>query len=81
MTVSVGDLTLEHVMWHEDSGRKPWENRRCQVNLLQQLQHLVQNFVERIQSEIATSLTTAAAAELPCTVKFIIWPHNAKEPG
>ncbi|KAK1391190.1 5'-3' exoribonuclease [Heracleum sosnowskyi] len=27
-TVSVGDLTPEPVLWHEDSGRKPWENRR-----------------------------------------------------
>lgn len=27
-TVTVGDLTPEPVLWHEDSGRKPWENRR-----------------------------------------------------
>ncbi|KAL8122563.1 hypothetical protein AgCh_019050 [Apium graveolens] len=27
-TVSVGDLTPDPVLWHEDSGRKPWENRR-----------------------------------------------------
>ncbi|KAL8121996.1 hypothetical protein AgCh_018650 [Apium graveolens] len=39
-----------------------------------------QHFVERIQSEIATSLAAAAAAELPCTVKLRIWPHNVKEP-
>ncbi|KAK1381782.1 5'-3' exoribonuclease [Heracleum sosnowskyi] len=28
-TVSVGDLTPEPVLWHKDSGRKPWENRRA----------------------------------------------------
>lgn len=39
-----------------------------------------QHFVERIQSEIATSLAAAAAAELPCTVKLRIWPHNVKDP-
>lgn len=39
-----------------------------------------QHFVERIQSEIATSLAAAAAAELPCTVKLRIWPHNLKKP-
>ncbi|XP_063949470.1 5'-3' exoribonuclease 3 [Daucus carota subsp. sativus] len=27
-TVSFGDLTPEPVLWHEDSGRKPWENKR-----------------------------------------------------
>uniref|UniRef100_A0A7N0TUN9 Transducin family protein / WD-40 repeat family protein n=1 Tax=Kalanchoe fedtschenkoi TaxID=63787 RepID=A0A7N0TUN9_KALFE len=36
--------------------------------------------VNRIQSEIATSLAVAAAAELPCTVKLRIWPHDIKEP-
>ncbi|XP_007035330.2 PREDICTED: uncharacterized protein LOC18603358 isoform X1 [Theobroma cacao] len=34
--------------------------------------------VNRIQSELATSL--AAAAELPCTVKLRIWPHDMKDP-
>ncbi|XP_022760413.1 uncharacterized protein LOC111306775 isoform X3 [Durio zibethinus] len=33
--------------------------------------------VSRIQSELATSL---AAAELPCTVKLRIWPHDMKDP-
>jgi activator-of-BECN1-regulated-autophagy protein 1 len=36
--------------------------------------------VSRIQSELATSLAAAAAAELPCTVKLRIWPHDAKDP-
>ncbi|XP_050216326.1 uncharacterized protein LOC126667403 [Mercurialis annua] len=34
----------------------------------------------RIQSELATSLAAAAAAELPCTVKLKIWPFNEKHP-
>ncbi|KAK3009904.1 hypothetical protein RJ639_010974, partial [Escallonia herrerae] len=38
-------------------------------------------FVSQIQSEIATSLAAAAAAaELPCTVKLRIWPHDAINP-
>lgn len=36
--------------------------------------------VSRIQSELATSLAAAAAAELPCTVKLRIWPHDMKDP-
>ncbi|KAK4585863.1 hypothetical protein RGQ29_023178 [Quercus rubra] len=36
--------------------------------------------VTRIQSELATSLAAAAAAELPCTVKLRIWPHDVKDP-
>ncbi|GAB4851396.1 hypothetical protein Ancab_030799 [Ancistrocladus abbreviatus] len=36
--------------------------------------------VSRIQSELATSLAAAAAAELPCTVKLRIWPHDIKDP-
>ncbi|XP_022721828.1 uncharacterized protein LOC111279181 isoform X3 [Durio zibethinus] len=36
--------------------------------------------VSRIQSELATSLAAAAAAELPCTVKLRIWSHNIKDP-
>ncbi|KAL9686919.1 hypothetical protein QQ045_031313 [Rhodiola kirilowii] len=36
--------------------------------------------VNRIQSEIATSLAVAAAAELPCTVKLRIWPHDIEDP-
>ncbi|CAM8902843.1 unnamed protein product [Rhodiola kirilowii] len=38
------------------------------------------HIVNRIQNEIATSLAAAAAAELPCTVKLRIWPHDIKEP-
>ncbi|GAB2295355.1 hypothetical protein Dimus_029526 [Dionaea muscipula] len=34
----------------------------------------------RIPSELATSLAAAAAAELPCTVKLRIWPHDTKDP-
>ena len=26
--VNLGDLKPEPVLWHEDSGRKPWENGR-----------------------------------------------------
>lgn len=35
--------------------------------------------VSSIQSEFTTSLA-AAAAELPCTVKLRIWPHDVKDP-
>ncbi|KAL6968119.1 hypothetical protein U1Q18_033922 [Sarracenia purpurea var. burkii] len=34
----------------------------------------------RIQSELAASLAATAAAELPCTVKLRIWPHDIKRP-
>lgn len=38
-----------------------------------------QPIINRIQSELATSLAAAAAAaELPCTVKLRIWPHDIK---
>ncbi|KAA8527836.1 hypothetical protein F0562_035295 [Nyssa sinensis] len=39
-----------------------------------------QPFVNRIQSELAASLAAVAAAELPCTVKLRIWPHDVKNP-
>ncbi|XP_043689432.1 uncharacterized protein LOC122640337 isoform X2 [Telopea speciosissima] len=39
-----------------------------------------QPVVGRIESELATSLAAAAAAELPCTVKLRIWPHDIKDP-
>lgn len=39
-----------------------------------------QPVISRIQSEIATSLAAAAAAELPCTVKLRIWPYDIKDP-
>ncbi|GAB2266731.1 hypothetical protein Dimus_001723 [Dionaea muscipula] len=34
----------------------------------------------RVQPDLATSLAAAAAAELPCTVKLRIWPHDIKDP-
>ena len=33
------------------------------------------------ESEIQTSLATVAAAELPCTVKLRIWPHDIRVPS
>ncbi|WOL19282.1 hypothetical protein Cni_G28080 [Canna indica] len=33
-----------------------------------------------IESEIRRSLAAAAAAELPCTVKLRIWPHDIQDP-
>ncbi|KAG6748903.1 hypothetical protein POTOM_048841 [Populus tomentosa] len=39
-----------------------------------------QPIFNRIQSEIATSLEAAAAAELPCTVKLRVWSHDIKHP-
>ncbi|ESR56944.1 hypothetical protein CICLE_v10018910mg [Citrus x clementina] len=39
-----------------------------------------QPIVSRIQSELATSLAAAAAAELPCTVKLRVWSHDIKNP-
>ncbi|XP_024193353.1 uncharacterized protein LOC112197055 isoform X2 [Rosa chinensis] len=39
-----------------------------------------QPVVSRIQSELANSLAAAAAAELPCTVKLRVWPHDVKNP-
>lgn len=40
----------------------------------------LQPVVSRIQTELATSLAAAATAELPCTVKLRIWPHDIKDP-
>lgn len=39
-----------------------------------------QPIISRIQSELATSLAAAAAAELPCTVKLKVWAHDIKNP-
>ncbi|XP_031251263.1 uncharacterized protein LOC116109176 [Pistacia vera] len=39
-----------------------------------------QPVVSRFQSDLSTSLASAAAAELPCTVKLRIWPHDMKDP-
>ncbi|KAL5792657.1 hypothetical protein ACOSP7_001251 [Xanthoceras sorbifolium] len=39
-----------------------------------------QPIISRIQSELATSLAAAAAAELPCTVKLRVWSHDIKNP-
>ncbi|MQM06323.1 hypothetical protein Taro_039144 [Colocasia esculenta] len=33
-----------------------------------------------IHSDVASSLAAAAAAELPCTVKLRIWPHDIQDP-
>ncbi|KAL8162828.1 hypothetical protein V2J09_014317 [Rumex salicifolius] len=44
------------------------------------VQSETQPVASRIQSELATSLAAAAAAELPCTVKLRIWPHDVKAP-
>ncbi|KAL1199653.1 Protein Mut11 [Cardamine amara subsp. amara] len=43
-----------------------------------------QPVVNRVQSELATSIAAsvaaAASAELPCTVKLRVWPHDIKDP-
>ncbi|KAF5179548.1 Activating molecule in becn1-regulated autophagy protein [Thalictrum thalictroides] len=39
-----------------------------------------QPIIGRTESELATSLAAAAAAELPCTVKLRVWPHDIKDP-
>ncbi|XVF32299.1 hypothetical protein REPUB_Repub17cG0070200 [Reevesia pubescens] len=41
-----------------------------------------QPIINRLQSELATSmaLAAAAAAELPCTVKLRVWSHDIKNP-
>ncbi|XP_077250879.1 uncharacterized protein LOC143890184 isoform X2 [Tasmannia lanceolata] len=36
--------------------------------------------VGRIESELAKSLAAGSSAELPCTVKLRIWPHNIQDP-
>ncbi|XP_076944564.1 uncharacterized protein LOC143615282 [Bidens hawaiensis] len=38
------------------------------------------SIMSRIQSQLSASLTATAAAELPCTVKLRIWPHDFKNP-
>ncbi|CAA2938760.1 WD40 repeat-containing [Olea europaea subsp. europaea] len=48
------------------------------VNSVAHEQSNSQPFMGQVQSEVATSL--AAAAELPCTVKLRIWPHDIKNP-
>ena len=40
----------------------------------------IQTIMSRIQSELATSVAAAAAAELPCTVKLRVWSHDIKNP-
>jgi activator-of-BECN1-regulated-autophagy protein 1 len=40
----------------------------------------IQTIMNRIQSELATSVAAAAAAELPCTVKLRVWSHDIKNP-
>lgn len=41
----------------------------------------IQTIMSRIQSELATSVAAAAAAELPCTVKLRVWSHDIKNPN
>ncbi|CAK9166992.1 unnamed protein product [Ilex paraguariensis] len=50
------------------------------LNSIARDQRDAQPYVSRIQSELAASLAAAAAAELPCTVKLRIWPHDVKDP-
>ncbi|WJX78214.1 hypothetical protein P8452_61460 [Trifolium repens] len=40
----------------------------------------IQTIMNRIQSELATSVAAAAAAVLPCTVKLRVWSHDIKNP-
>ncbi|KAE9590990.1 hypothetical protein Lal_00023130 [Lupinus albus] len=40
----------------------------------------IQTYISHIQSEHATSMAAAAAAELPCTVKLRVWSHDIKNP-
>ena len=40
-----------------------------------------QPIINRIQSELATSLAAAAAAELPCTVKLRVWSYDMENPS
>ncbi|XP_024981179.1 uncharacterized protein LOC112517961 isoform X2 [Cynara cardunculus var. scolymus] len=37
--------------------------------------------ISRIESQLSASLAATAAAELPCTVKLRIWPHDLKNPS
>ena len=39
-----------------------------------------QPIVSRIQLKITTSLAAVATAELPCTVKLSVWPHDVENP-
>ncbi|KAG8369754.1 hypothetical protein BUALT_Bualt14G0046600 [Buddleja alternifolia] len=49
-------------------------------NSIQPEQGNSQPFMSQVQSEVATSLAAAAAAELPCTVKLRIWSHDVENP-
>ncbi|XP_061341436.1 uncharacterized protein LOC133287780 [Gastrolobium bilobum] len=40
----------------------------------------IQAIINRIQTELTTSVAAAAAAELPCTVKLRVWSHDIKNP-
>ncbi|CAA3009242.1 WD40 YVTN repeat-like-containing domain-containing [Olea europaea subsp. europaea] len=50
-------------------------------NSFPQEQSSSQPFMSQVQSEVATSLAAAAAAELPCTVKLRIWSHTMENPS
>ncbi|TYI74093.1 hypothetical protein E1A91_D07G176300v1 [Gossypium mustelinum] len=39
-----------------------------------------ERIISRLQSELATSMAVAAAAELPCTVKLKVWSYDIKNP-
>ncbi|CAA0818668.1 Transducin family protein / WD-40 repeat family protein [Striga hermonthica] len=49
-------------------------------NNIHSQQSASQPFMSQIQTEVATSLAAATAAELPCTVKLRIWSHDLKNP-
>ncbi|KAM7261478.1 hypothetical protein ACFE04_008845 [Oxalis oulophora] len=59
-------------------------NGSGEVTYLNNVSHNIsgsQHVLGRIQSELATSMAMAAAAELPCTVKLRIWSHDVKDPS
>ncbi|KAK8345864.1 hypothetical protein V6Z12_A07G176700 [Gossypium hirsutum] len=39
-----------------------------------------ERIISRLQSELATSMAVAAAAELPCTVKLKVWSYDIENP-
>lgn len=57
-----------------------WSNEGAGFNNLAHGESEPQPVVSRIQSDLANSLAAAAAAELPCTVKLRVWPHDVKNP-
>lgn len=47
-------------------------------NIIPPEQSSSQSLTTQVQSEVASSLAAAAAAELPCTVKLRVWSHDVK---